>query len=1228
MNRYLLILTIIIITTINNFAVTMIVANNNDSGAGSLRDAVTSSSSGDIIDMTGLTGTISLTSGQIDITSGQNISIVGPGYDNLTIDCNNNSRAFYIYDADVVIESITIINGLVSDGGGAIRAVFGSDLTVSFCWIDNCHTNTGYESRGGAIQVVAYDPSTWVENGSVTVLLQHTQIENCTAYIGGGAMFTAYTLALTIDINNCTFKDNTTGAFGDLYSGNDGGAIEIVSFNPPVSNFSIVNSTFSGNSTQGPTYSSVGGALSLGGGIYDINSCTFTNNTSITEGGGISFWGSGSCTLTNTIVAQNTATNTGNDLDGTILSGGYNLIGNTDGSAFTSSTGDITGTTALPINALLFGIAANGGIAETHAIDCNSPAIDVGGNCPTADERDSLRNVCPPDIGAFEYQTPCCIVFSDTVYICSGDSVFTDGLWQSTTGIYGDTIVITNTSPIPTITGLLEYCTGSSTTLDAGSGYNSYDWSTTEISQTINVTSSGNYSVTVSDENGCTGIDNVTVIENHLPVVSLGADAFMCDVTSYLLDAGNPGSTFSWNPSISPSTQTNLITSTGTYSVTVTGENGCLSSSSISICFGYVALVEESTNVSCYGESNGSIDIEVQNGQAPYSYIWDNDAVTEDLNNIPAGTYSVIVTDSIGCTATETVTIVEPLEITVSVIANNISCFGESDGEVSAIATGGNGGYIYNWNSGAFTGANIQNLYTNTYSLVVTDVLGCTATASVILTEPSEIVTSFTTEDIDCYGDNTGSINLDVTGGNPNYSYQWSNNHTSQDLNNLIEGLYTVVVTDAIGCTKYVECEIFSSSELTTAITNDFFICENTEETIVVSTTGGVSPYSYIWSTNEITESINVSPNVVTTYTVTITDDKNCNTTNEVTVSVYPQLEIQSFSNVDTVCPGDPVLISSSYYGGSGPPYVLLIDGVISSVPFIVYPTNEETYNITIQDQCNNQANSFITLYNYNSPQVSIIPDVLKGCSPLKVKFNGSTNCNNCTYTWDFDETNQNNLSFNNNPVHIFEDAGTYSITSTVSDNNGCTSSVFIPNMITVYPTPEARFVADPEVANIIEPVIYFKNQSDGASFYTWDFGDGKYSSSEDSDHLYNQIGNYTVELVAISEFSCRDTVSDYVTIEDIFTFYAPTAFSPDNDGLNDYFKIKGHGIQLDDFTLYIYDRWGEVIFQTNDIYEGWDGTVYKSNNIVQNGTYTWLAIVYDYNGIQRQKAGKVTVIR
>ena len=182
--------------------------------------------------------------------------------------------------------------------------------------------------------------------------------------------------------------------------------------------------------------------------------------------------------------------------------------------------------------------------------------------------------------------------------------------------------------------------------------------------------------------------------------------------------------------------------------------------------------------------------------------------------------------------------------------------------------------------------------------------------------------------------------------------------------------------------------------------------------------------------------------------------------------------------------------------------------------------------------------------------------------------------------------------------------------------------------MIEAYPKPEAGFTAVPDVAPIINPTIDFNNFTEGAINYYWSFGDGDSSIIVSPYHKYDEVGYYNVQLIAETEYGCRDTVNYTVRIKDIYTFYAPTAFSPDGDGVNDEFRVFGTGIDLDNFNLKVYDRWGEVIWETNDIYETWDGKLKEHGKVAQNGMYTWRCVFLDFTGIEHEETGPVTIIK
>jgi large repetitive protein len=325
----------------------------------------------------------------------------------------------------------------------------------------------------------------------------------------------------------------------------------------------------------------------------------------------------------------------------------------------------------------------------------------------------------------------------------------------------------------------------------------------------------GTYSVTVTDTNGCTATTSATITE---PAVALALSTTQVNV---LCNGNNTGSldltvsggtatyTYLWSNSSTIEDPQNLIT--GTYSVTVTDANGCTSTTNATITEPAVALALNTTqvNVLCNGNNTGSIDLSVTGGTSPYTYLWSNNSTIQDPLTLLAGTYSVTVTDSNGCTATTSATITEPSAVlALSTTQVDVLCNGNNTGSIDLSVTGGTSPYTYLWSNNA-TIQDPLNLVAGTYSVTVTDTNGCTATTSATITEPAVALALSTTQvNVLCNGNNTGSIDLSVTGGTAPYSYLWSNNSTIQDPLNLVAGTYSVTVTDASGCTATTSATI------------------------------------------------------------------------------------------------------------------------------------------------------------------------------------------------------------------------------------------------------------------------------------------------------------------------------------------------------------------------------------------------------------------------------------
>lgn len=262
-------------------------------------------------------------------------------------------------------------------------------------------------------------------------------------------------------------------------------------------------------------------------------------------------------------------------------------------------------------------------------------------------------------------------------------------------------------------------------------------------------------------------------------------------------NGGTPNFTYLWSNNDTTAAISNLLP--GTYSVTVTDSNGCVGTGSATV--NSPAPLQSNTVASdalCNGDSTGAIDLSVSGGTIPYTYAWSNTATSEDLSSLPAGGYSVVITDANNCQWTDTASIAEPSALLLSAALTDVLCQGDSSGAIDLTPSGGTPGYSFTWNTSAVT-EDLTNLTAGSYTVFVSDANGCSNGDIFTISEPSAITLGATVTANT--GSNNGAIDLTPSGGTPPYTYSWSNGATTQDLNNLRDSTYTVVVTDANGCT-------------------------------------------------------------------------------------------------------------------------------------------------------------------------------------------------------------------------------------------------------------------------------------------------------------------------------------------------------------------------------------------------------------------------------------------
>lgn len=564
-------------------------------------------------------------------------------------------------------------------------------------------------------------------------------------------------------------------------------------------------------------------------------------------------------------------------------------------------------------------------------------------------------------------------------------------------------------------------------------------------------------------------------------------------------------------------------------------------------------------------------------------------------------------------------------------------------GTVTATPTGGVAPYTFNWPGlGNQTTQTVNGVFAGTYTVEMWDDMGCMSTANVTVGDTPAAFQGSTTV-VSCPGGNDGTAFAEMVPVLGNLTYQWDDPmmQTTQTAIGLLAGQYNCTITSDIGCQGIVTVDVLEIPGMIGNIVNQTDVTCNSgnDGMIQVNIVQGTAPYTYSWdnsvSTANIANDLMVGP-----HTVTITDANGCVITVNGVLNEPPPLDITFITGNTQICPEDDILLSATGSGGSSPyTFTWSENGTVIGTgdQITVDPTvTNTTYCVVLSEACGSPTDEECTLIYFPTPiEPSAIPDEVEKCVPGFYEFtNTSSNGGEIATTyWDFGSVEISMLEPGNDSISMwFNEVGIYTLQMTVTSVYGCVYTDSVSGIIEVKPTPTADFFFSTNPATIFETAVFMQDKSsfDVVSWNWYSPGSNPMTStSENPSFMFPEgvVGEYPITLAVMTERGCVDTITYMFHVIPDVLFYAPNTFTPDGDEFNQIWKPEITGIDIYKYDMFIFNRWGELIWESHDPSVGWDGT-YKGK-LVKDGTYVWRATVSNlYDDGKLEFNGSINLIR
>lgn len=542
----------------------------------------------------------------------------------------------------------------------------------------------------------------------------------------------------------------------------------------------------------------------------------------------------------------------------------------------------------------------------------------------------------------------------------------------------------------------------------------------------------------------------------------------------------------------------------------------------------------------------------------------------------------------------------------------------QGNGESMALGSGGSAPYSYSWNDPSNqTTQTATNLFEGNYSVTVTDAIGCQTTESVTIGDtPISLNTEYT--QVSCPGGSDGTATVEIDPAPTSATYDWfdAGNQNTATATGLAAGTYNVAIETDVGCQDTATVVVDEVPEMIVGLVSSEDVTCNSgnDGQAVIEVTEGTADYSYSWNTSGETVS-DPSELVAGTNTVTVTDANGCTIDFDVDISEPDALQLISVSPDTIACVDDSVMLYATGVGGSSDyTYTWRNNGDVVGVGDTVYVTpksDNSEYCVTLTEQCGSPDTQDCMSISYPEEIDPLIsPDNTGACVPVEVNFDNVTNTSETIdYTvWDYGDGTVDTVQGSNTASHSY-DIGLFDVSIEVVSDRGCKYTNTFNSLIEGYAYPTADFYVNPNPASVFEPEVDIFSQSSGdAISFQW-FAEGAepdFSTLENPTFKYpSEVENYPLILVVENGNGCRDTVERLVRIQNEVLIFAPNSFTPDADGANDRWRVHIQGIDISSFHLELYNRWGELVFESFDPNGEWDGT-YGGMGIVKEGTYIW----------------------